>query len=541
MDRNPRFVEDPNKHNTPAFDRSIGAATEDCAKERNKLFALAEAREKQAWKEYLECMEAHKDNLMARYSDCLSFTDKANEAMAFLRSIDTMPCYKVRYWSEVFHIENIDLTVTNVVDLFLARMKTEFEYLMNWIRSDFTDPASIALELPEIIAKMNQDLEAQYTRIGQIAGTGAYPAAITAAKKQISANLQALREEPEPQEINPDDERQMLMPFILNLIDNYQSNLLKRLEDISQTGGLSTQQGGQSSPQAESSQLPSKREDRQTTQQAGTPERATPPAQPLPTPPTHSADSKYAQAPAAKTCPRCGMTNQADFRFCFKCGSALPSSASSMAAGGGQKQNAPTPSAIWCPDCGHRSQPGNNFCVNCGSNLRARLAGQPSIPTGKPAPQPTHLPARQPNDASPPSAQRSSNAVASIVQPTRAPARNEYQSVHIPSSEANQQQTKSIPANDFKKSTGCWGVGLGIVNVLGGIGVIILSSIVFYRDLNLLSILLFWGGLFEIILGIISIIKKKLVGRLLVILLWAFLFLLLLINLIRFAGGIFPY
>jgi len=127
------------------------------------------------------------------------------------------------------------------------------------------------------------------------------------------------------------------------------------------------------------------------------------------------------------------------------------------------------------------------------------------------------------------------------VQPTRAPARNEYQSVHIPSSEANQQQTKSIPANDFKKSTGCWGVGLGIVNVLGGIGVIILSSIVFYRDLNLLSILLFWGGLFEIILGIISIIKKKLVGRLLVILLWAFLFLLLLINLIRFAGGIFPY
>ena len=84
-------------------------------------------------------------------------------------------------------------------------------------------------------------------------------------------------------------------------------------------------------------------------------------------------------------------------------------------------------------------------------------------------------------------------------------------------------------------------MGLGIVNVLGGIGVIILSSIVFYRDLNLLSILLFWGGLFEIILGIISIIKKKLVGRLLVILLWAFLFLLLLINLIRFAGGIFPY
>ena len=67
-------------------------------------------------------------------------------------------------------------------------------------------------------------------------------------------------------------------------------------------------------------------------------------------------------------CRNCGMSNQADWKFCHRCGSQLP--------------------PVWeepkCPHCGVVPPEGSAYCVRCGAPLRA--VTPPDLPTSAPEP-----------------------------------------------------------------------------------------------------------------------------------------------------------
>ena len=71
-------------------------------------------------------------------------------------------------------------------------------------------------------------------------------------------------------------------------------------------------------------------------------------------------------------CPKCGLENRSDARFCKKCGQPLPVP--------------PTPTGVVCPACGASAKPGARFCARCGRPLPT--APPPAPPMVRQAHQP---------------------------------------------------------------------------------------------------------------------------------------------------------
>jgi hypothetical protein len=69
-------------------------------------------------------------------------------------------------------------------------------------------------------------------------------------------------------------------------------------------------------------------------------------------------------------CPKCGIENRPDARFCKRCGQPL------------QKQTSAPPPSTVCPACGATVKPGAHFCPRCGKPLPT----EPAPPAHFPAP-----------------------------------------------------------------------------------------------------------------------------------------------------------
>jgi hypothetical protein len=102
-------------------------------------------------------------------------------------------------------------------------------------------------------------------------------------------------------------------------------------------------------------------------------------------------------------CPKCGLENRPDARFCKQCGQAFPAQVVS-----------PPPGNI-CPACGATAKPGARFCPRCGKPLPAEPA-QSYTPAH--AAQPTRPPASQPYIPQPPGYARSPFQSPPPVAPT---------------------------------------------------------------------------------------------------------------------------
>ena len=81
----------------------------------------------------------------------------------------------------------------------------------------------------------------------------------------------------------------------------------------------------------------------------------------------------FAPSSASRSCPSCGATVAAEYKFCPTCGTRA------------SVQSAPTPFAPQqpaaggrvCPDCGAVSEADNMFCMGCGAMLPELLIAQP--------------------------------------------------------------------------------------------------------------------------------------------------------------------
>ena len=68
------------------------------------------------------------------------------------------------------------------------------------------------------------------------------------------------------------------------------------------------------------------------------------------------------EAPAARTCPKCGAVARPNDKFCMECGSRLSDTSE-------KPQQTAAPKPALCPECGSRIDPSFKFCMTCGHKL----------------------------------------------------------------------------------------------------------------------------------------------------------------------------
>ncbi|MCP4544373.1 MAG: zinc ribbon domain-containing protein [Chloroflexi bacterium] len=109
-------------------------------------------------------------------------------------------------------------------------------------------------------------------------------------------------------------------------------------------------------------------------------------------------------------CPKCGLENRPDARFCKQCGQALA-----------QQAVPPAIPVNICPACGVTTKPKARFCPRCGKPLASDLT-QPSFSVTDTAPTPSSITQPYATPPSPPPPIVPSNHTQPWVPPPRPPA-----------------------------------------------------------------------------------------------------------------------